>query len=174
MNLRDVPFEILGLTGLIVIETRCAVETVKPVDPLTDPNAALIVLLPATTLDTKPCALMVAAAALDDVQMTVVVMSCVLLSLKLPVAVNCFVVPTAMLEFAGVTAMDTKAAEVTITDAVPLIPPEVAVMVAVPGPVVLPNPAGSMLTTELEDEDQARDVSNWVLPSSNVPTAVNC
>ena len=37
-------------------------------------------------------------------------MSCVLLSLKVPVAVNCFVVPTAMLEFAGVTAMETSVA----------------------------------------------------------------
>ena len=97
-----------------------------------------------------------------------------LLSLKVPVAVNCLVVPTAMLEFAGVTAMETRAAAVTVSDAVPLTPPDVAVMVAVPVPVLLANPVESMLVTEVEDEDQVREVSNCVLPSSKLPTALNC
>src|SRR5260370_18660830 len=69
---------------------------------------------------------MVAAAAVDEVQMTEVVTSCVLESLKVPVAVNCLVVPTAMLEFAGVTASETRVALVTVNDAFPLTDPEVA------------------------------------------------
>ncbi len=174
VNLMDVRMEILGLTGLMVIETKCAVDTVSGVEPLTDPKVALMVVLPAATLEARPCALMVAAAALDDVQVTVEVMSWVLLSLKVPVAVNCLVVPTAMLEFAGVTAMETSVAAVTVSDAVPLTPPDVAVMVAVPVPVLLANPMESMLATEVEDEDQVREVSNCVLPSSKLPTAVNC
>ncbi len=40
--------------------------------------------------------------------------SCVLLSLNVPVAVNCLVAPTAMLEFAGVTAIETKFAPVIV------------------------------------------------------------
>jgi len=143
------------------------------VDPLIDPKVALMVLLPAATLEARPCALMVAVAALEDVHVTVVVMSCVLLSLNVPVAVNCFVVPTAMLEFAGVTAIETRVAEVTVSVAVPLIPAEVAVMVAVPGPVLLANPVESMVATKDEEEDQLTEVSNCVLPSSKLPTAVN-
>jgi hypothetical protein len=49
----------------------------------------------------------------------------VLLSLNVPVAVNCFAVPTAMLELAGVTAMDTNVAAVTVSDALPVTDPEV-------------------------------------------------
>ena len=173
VNLIDVPFEILGLTGLMAIETRWAVETVSVVDPLTVPKVALIVVVPVATLDASPCALMVAAAALEDVHVTVVVMSCVLLSLKVPVAVNCLVVPTAMLALAGVTAIETRAAAVTVSDAVPLIPAEVAVTVAVPVPVLLANPVASILTTAVEEEDHVTDVSNCVLPSSKLPTAVN-
>jgi len=97
----------------------------------------------------------------------------VLLPLNVPVAVNCFVVPTAMLEFAGVTAIETRVAEVTVSVAVPLIPPDVAVMVEVPGPVLLANPVASMVATEVEEEDQVTEVSNCVLPSSKLPTAVN-
>lgn len=174
VNLIDVPLEILGFAGLMVIETRCAVETVSPVEPLTDPKVALIVVLPVATLEARPCALMVAAAAVEDVHVTVVVMSCVLLSLKVPVAVNCLVVPTAILEFAGVTAMETSDAAVTVSGAVPLTPPEDAVMVVVPVPVLLAKPVESMLATEVEDEDQVSGVSSCVLPSSKLPTAVNC
>ena len=75
MNRTDVPLEILGLAGLMVIETRCAVETVSPVDPLTDPKVALMVVLPVATLAARPCALMVAAAAVEEVHVTLVLMS---------------------------------------------------------------------------------------------------
>lgn len=71
----DVRFEILGLAGLMVIETKCAVETVSPVEPLTGPNVAFMVVLPAATLEARPWALMVAAAAVEDVQVTLLVMS---------------------------------------------------------------------------------------------------
>jgi len=174
VNLMDVPLEILGLAGFTVIETSVAVLTVSGVEPLTDPKVALMVVLPVATLVARPCALMLAAAEFDDVQITVVVMSCVLLSLKVPVAVNCLVVPTAMVELAGVTAIETRVAAVTVRDAVPLTDPEVALMVAVPVPVLLANPVESMLATDVEDEDQVREVNNCVLPSSKLPTAVNC
>ncbi len=117
---------------------------------------------------------MLAAAALDELQTTELVMSCVLESLKVPVAVNCFVVPTAMLEPAGVTASETNVAPVTVSDAVPLTDPSVAVMVAVPVPVLVAKPVESMLATTFNDEDQVSEVSSCVLPSSKLPTAVNC
>jgi hypothetical protein len=70
------------------------------------------------------------------------------------------VVPTAMLEFAGVTATETRVAAVTVSDAVPLTEPEVALIVAVPAPVVWANPVESTVTTEVADEDQVSEVSN--------------
>jgi hypothetical protein len=160
VNLMDVPFAILGLAGFTVIETKCAVETVSPVEPLTEPKRALIVVPPVATLVARPCALMVAAAELDDDQMTVEVRSWVLLSLNTPMAVNCFVVPTAMVEFAGVTDTETRVAAVTVRDALPLTDPEVAEIVAVPAPVVWANPVESTVATDAAEEDQLREVSN--------------
>jgi hypothetical protein len=54
VSLIDVPFEIRGLTGLMAIETKVAFETVSPVEPLTEPKRALIVVPPVATLDASP------------------------------------------------------------------------------------------------------------------------
>ena len=63
-----------------------------------------------------------------------------LLSLNFPVAVNCLVAPIGMLEFAGVTAMETSVVALTVTDAVPLMPPELAVTVIVPAAIAVATP----------------------------------
>lgn len=174
VNLMDVPFAILALAGLTLMEIRCAEETVSPVDPLTAPKTALIVLLPVATLVTRPWLLMVAAAGFEEVQTADALMSCVLLSLNVPVAVNCFVVPTAMLEFAGVTAIETRLAPVIVSDAVPVTEPELAVIVATPVPTLVTRPVESAVAMDEDDEDQVTDWSHCVLPSSKFPTAVNC
>ena len=149
-------------------------ETVSPVEPLIAPKVAVTVELPVPRLVARPCALMVAAAGLDDVQTTVAVMSWVLESLKVPVAAYCFVVPTAIVEFAGVTVIPTSVAPVTVTVAVPETEPEVAVTVEVPAPTPVAEPSALTVTT-LEDEvDHVTLVRSWVLPSSKLPTAVNC
>ena len=75
VNLIKVPLAILGVAGVIVMDTRWAVVTVRPVVPLTSPNVAFIVVVPFATLDAVPCALIVATAGVDDVQTTVEVMS---------------------------------------------------------------------------------------------------
>jgi hypothetical protein len=141
---------------------------------VTEPSFAVIVVLPVATLLASPWPLIVATAALDEVQRTDPVTSCLLASLNVPVAVNCLVVPTAMLELAGVTASETKVAPVTMRVAVPFTEPEVAVMVVVPVPRLVAKPVGSTVATPLDDEDQESDVSNCVLPSSKLPTALNC
>jgi hypothetical protein len=138
------------------------------------PNAALIVVIPLATLAARPEALIVAAAGVDEVQTTDGEMSCVLLSLKVPVAVNCLVVLVGIVEFAGVTAMETKVAAVTVRDAVPLTDPDVAVTVVVPVPTLVASPVVSIVATALEEEDQDNEVNSCVLPSSKLPTAVNC
>ena len=83
------------------------------------------------------------------------------------------VVPTAMLELAGVTAIDTNVAPLTVSDAVPLTEPDAAVMVAVPVPTPDTNPLELIDATEVEEELQVTDDNNCVLPSSKVPFAVN-
>lgn len=54
VNLIDVFLEMRGVAGEIVIETSWTVETVSPVEPLTDPNVALMVVLPVATLEARP------------------------------------------------------------------------------------------------------------------------
>ena len=90
------------------------------------------------------------------------------------VAVNCFVLPTGMFEAAGVTAMETTVAPVTVREAVPLTLPELAVMVALPAPIAVAMPLELTVATPVELEDQLTEVSNCVLPSSKLPTALNC
>jgi hypothetical protein len=43
-----------GVAGLTVIDTKWAVVTVSVVEPLTDPNNALMVVLPFATLLARP------------------------------------------------------------------------------------------------------------------------
>ena len=118
--------------------------------------------------------LMVAAAELDELHSTEPVMSCVLVSVKVPVAVNCFVVPMAMLGLAGVTAIETRVALVTVSEVVPLTEPDAAVMVAGPGPVLVARPEALMEATFTLEEDQIIEGNCCVLPSSKSPVAVNC
>ena len=75
VNFSCVPVLTRGLTGVTAIETRCALDTVSPVDPVIEPNDALIVVLPVATLEARPWAVMVAAAGAEEVHTTVVVMS---------------------------------------------------------------------------------------------------
>jgi hypothetical protein len=117
---------------------------------------------------------MVAAAGFEEPHRTESVRSCVLLSLKVPVAVNCFVVPTAMLELAGVIATDTNVALLTLSEAVPVTEPEVALIVADPAPTEVASPEALTVTVPGADDDHVTDVKSWVLPSSKVPTALNC
>jgi hypothetical protein len=144
------------------------------VEPLTKPKVAVIVEVPVATLVATPCALIVAAAGFEELQTTVEVTSCVDESLKVPVAVNCLVVPTAMPEFAGATVIPTSVAPVTFKVAVPETEPEVAVIVDVPAPTPVAMPEEAMLATFGNEADQVTLVRSCVLPSSKLPTALNC
>lgn len=54
VNFTDVPFAIVGFLGVMAIETRCEIETVKPVEPLTEPKVAVTVVTPVAALVTNP------------------------------------------------------------------------------------------------------------------------
>lgn len=133
-----------------------------------------MVVTPVATLVTKPLALIFATAGFDDFHSTSWVMSCVVVSLKVPVAVNCLFASLGMVELAGVIASETKVALLTVTEAVPEIEPEVADTVDVPAIIAVPSPVELTVRTFCALEDHCTDRSTCVLPSSNVPVAVNC
>jgi len=90
---------------------------VRVVVPLTAPDTALIVVVPAATAVASPPEVIVATAALEDDQVAVLVKFCVVLSLNDPVAVNCCVVPVWIDEALGLNEIDIR-----VGDDVP--PPE--------------------------------------------------
>ncbi len=85
--------------------------------------------------------LMVATAWLSEDQVTCEVRFWVELSVYVPVAVNCCVVPRAMLGAAGVTWTDTSSAGVAVTVVLPEIPSRVAEMTEVPVLLAVTDPA---------------------------------
>ena len=81
-------------------------------------------------------------------------------------AVNCCVEPSAKLGDAGVTAMLETVAAVTVSEAVPLTPLSVAVMVEEPAAWPVASPAALMLASEGLDELHVTvEVTFFVEPS---------
>ena len=71
----------------------------------------------------SPLLAMVAAVVFDELQVTVPVRFWVLLSVYVPVAVNCCVFPAGMEACAGVTAIETNAAAATVSVVEPVTDP---------------------------------------------------
>jgi hypothetical protein len=83
-----------------------------------------------------------------------------------PVAVNCWVVPSAIEEFSGDNAMETRAAVVTVRVVDPLTVPELAATEVVPTPVPVARPPLEIVATPCDEELQfAVLVRFWELPS---------
>ncbi len=97
------------------MELRVAAVTVRvaPLDTML-PEVAVMVVEPAATGVATPLVppelLMVATLRKEDAQVTNLVMSRVEPSVYVPVAVNCWFVPRAMVALVGVTAMETRVA----------------------------------------------------------------
>jgi hypothetical protein len=136
INFCVVPRAILGLTGVTAMENSVAAVTVSVVLPEISPDAAVIVVTPANNEVASPlepaALLMAATVGTEDVQVTDVVKIAVVAFEYRPVAINCWVVPRAILGLTGVTAMDTSVAAVTVNVVLPEIVPAVAVIVVIP------------------------------------------
>ena len=145
MNCCVRPLAIDGLAGVTAMDCRVAAVTVSTVEPTIDPDVALIVLVPTATAVANPPALMVAVVVVPEAHVTEAVRFCVLLSLYVPVAVNCCVRPLATEGLAGVTAMDFRVAAVTVSTVDPTIDPDVALMVLVPTATAVAIPAEPMV-----------------------------
>ena len=129
--------------------------TVRTVDPETLPEVAVMVVVPSPTAVAKPETLMVATVVAELAQVAVAMRSWVVLSLKVPVAVNRCMSPMAREIEEGVTVMDTSSTDVTVRTVDPEMLPEVAVMVVVvPSPTEVARPVLLMVATVVAELDQ--------------------
>ena len=140
--------------------------TVRVVFPEILPEVAVMVEVPAATAVARPLLLTVAIDVFDELQVTWVVISWVVPSENVPVAVNCWVAPTVWLGLDGVTAMDDRVAEFTVRIVFPEIVPEVAVMVVTPVARAVARPLLLTVAIDVFDELQVTwVVISWLVPS---------
>jgi len=147
----------VGLAGVTVMEFTAAEVTVRVVFPEIVPKVAVMVVVPAAMDVARPLLLMVTVEVLDELQVTDPVTLPLVPSENVPVAVNCWVAPTGMVERAGVKDSEDRVAAVTVRIVVPAIVPEVAVMVVVPATMVVTRPVPLMVATDVLDELQVTD-----------------
>jgi hypothetical protein len=167
------PLVIDGFAGVTAIDTSVAGVTVSSVAPVMLPTVAEIVEVPVPTVVATPVLLIVATVAVADAH-TALLSTCVELSLNVPVAVNCCVAPLGIDGFAGVTAIDTSVAGVTVSSVAPVMLPLVAEIVEVPTPTAVASPVALMVATPGVAEAHTALLSTCVELSLNVPVAVNC
>src|SRR5262249_39546911 len=105
---------------------------------------------------------MLATLVDDDDHFTTLVMSCVLPSENVPVAVNCWLTPRGFVGLSGVTAIETAEAVLTVREVEPLTGPCDAEIVAVPPETARAKPIGGGVllgvATAVSEEDQLTDV----------------
>lgn len=114
---------------------------------------------------------------LEECQVALVVTFCKLPSLKVPVARKCSVPFLAREPVVGVIAIDCSVAEVPVNVAVLLVRvPSVAVICVVPDPWHTARPVcvPIVATAVFVLDHVTFEEMFWVLPSLNVPMAVNC
>jgi hypothetical protein len=148
------------------METSAAAETVNPLVPLTDPDLALTVATPMDFPVAKPKRLIFKTPEGELVQVTKLVRSCVVPSVYVPLAANCAVVPSGIMEWFSITAMETSAAAETVNPLVPLTDPVLALTAATPMALPVARPELLIFTTpEGELVQVTESVRSCVLPS---------
>ncbi len=177
------PLAMLWFVGVTEIELSVAAVTVSSVSPKTLPRVALTVVNPTPTAAARPsesaALLMVAMVSSDELHVTCVVRSWVVLSEYIPVAVYCKVNPLGRLWFVGVTSIELSVAAVTVSWVFPDLPSKAAVMVVEPTLMAVASPSvpAALLTAttvSLEEVHATCVVRSWVVLSEYMPVAVNC
>jgi hypothetical protein len=140
-----------------------------------------MVLVPPARVVARPAvagsSLIVATAPKLEPQVTEDVRFAVVLSVYVPVAVNCCVAPDATVGAAGVTLMEVRVFWVTANEVVPLTDPFLALMMVLPIPALLARPLALIVATVAVEEDQVvsgEEVKTCVELSVYVPVAMNC
>ena len=161
--------------GVTEMDDRVAVFPVRVALPEMLPEVAVMVVVPVARTVARPALLIVATTGFRESQVTSGVISKLVPSEKAPAAVNCWVTPTGMLGFTGVTEMDVRPAEFPVRVVLPAIVPEEAVMVAAPVARTVARPVLLIDTTAGFEEAQATSgVISERVPSEKAPVAVNC
>jgi hypothetical protein len=169
------PFATDGFAGVTAMDDKVAEVTVSTVEPVMLPLLAEIEEVPIPTPVAKPVPFIVATEVAAEAHVAVLLRSCVELSLNVPVAVNCCVVPLAIDGFAGVTAMETSVGGVTVSVVEPVTPFSVAEIEEVPVATAVARPPVLMVATEVvADAHITLLVRFCVELSLYVPVAVNC
>lgn len=154
-----------GLAGVTAIESKMAGPTLSVAEAVMEPEVAVMVAVPTPVPVANPLLAMVATVAEDELQVTELVRVCVLPSLYVPVAANCWLAPLAIDALPGLTDNDTRTGAVTATLTEPVTAPELALMLVVPSRLPITNPALTDATAGEEDVHVAEDVRSCVLPS---------
>ena len=171
MNCCDVPRTMLGITGVMSMACSTAEVTVRVVPPDFPNKAALMKVEPTVTAEARPLLVpMDAKAGSVELHAACVVRSWTVLSVKIPVAVNCWLLPSAMLGLDGITPIDTSAADVIVRVVLPEIVPDIAVMTAEPGAADVAKPLEPVVlltatTVEVDELQMAEVVRSSLVPS---------
>jgi hypothetical protein len=158
---RLVPMEMFD--GVRVAEVRTGAVTVKVAAALNAPDTAPIVATPWPAPVASPAGLIVATPGADELHCTNEVRSCVERSLRVPVALNCWVLPFGIDVLAGAIEIDCSTGAVTVRVVDPLTVPEAAVMLVAPWPRLAARPFGLIMaaTPGTEDVHVAVVVRSW-------------
>jgi hypothetical protein len=163
------PAVTLEVVGLTTTDATGTAVTVSDAVPLWPPLVAVIVAVPVRIPVTKPLPDTVATAPLLVAQVTALPVSAFPLASS-GVAVSCAVCPTVTLDVVGLTTTEATGTPVTVTNAVPLWPSLVAVIVAAPAPIPVANPLADTVATAalLVAQVTTRPVKGFPLASLGV------
>ena len=165
-----------SMPGVTTMEDRAAEVTVRVMLTEILPEVAVMVAVPGAMAMARPLLLTVATDVFDELQVTCVAISWLVPSEYVPMAANCWATPTGMIGLAGVTAKEERVAEVTVRAVLAEIPPEAAVMVAVPAATAVAMPLLLIVATDVFEELQVTWAMGilWLVPSEYVAMALNC
>jgi hypothetical protein len=158
-------------------EDRSAAFTLIELVAATPPKAAVMVVVPRFLAVTTPLTVMLAIVGAEELHVTDPVMSWVVPSENVPVAVNCCNWPREIEELAGEMEIEVAVALDTLSvvpdDAVPVV----AVILELPAATPMAKPAApfTLMATAVgfEDVQFIEAVTFCTLPSVIVPMAVN-
>lgn len=152
--------------GVTRIEIRLAGTTVNVAVSLNAPTVALMVAVPAATVDTRPVLSTVATEGVEELQVTALVRSCDEPSVYVAVATYCWRTPIPRVSPTGVTEMDVITGAFTARLVELLIAPKVAEMFVVPAATPVASPLASIVAIPTADDVQLTSaVRSRLLPS---------
>lgn len=170
-----VPSMIDEFAGATAMETRTGGETVSGSLVWTEAEVAVTVAEPTPWAVTNPVALTVAIPVGVTDQMAESVMVFWLPSLKVATASSCRVSPFGIEGLCGLTLIDTKIAEETVSGSLPLTEFKPAVTVAEPTARAVTNPVALTVAIPVGTTDQVAELVMVVwLPSLKVAIASSC